>query len=50
MLAAAVFKLSPSAVTADGLVISDQKCRQSTLTAIATSGSTTNAAAAAAGM
>ena len=49
VLAAAVFRLSSSAVVADGLVISDQKCGQSTLTATASSGSTTNSAPTAAG-
>src|SRR5574337_71257 len=44
VLAAAVFRLSSSAVTEDGLAISGQKCAQSTFTATATSGKTTNAA------
>src|ERR1700741_5144291 len=42
VLAAAVFKLSNSAVLDEALVISDQKFGQSTLIAIANSGSTTN--------
>ena len=50
VLAAAVFRLSNSAVLDDELVISDQKFSQSTLTAIATSGSTTKTVPAAAGM
>src|ERR1700758_4122320 len=50
VLAAAVFRLSNSAVLDDGLVISDQKFGQSTLIAIANSGSRTNAVPTAAGM
>ena len=49
MLAAAVLRLSTSAVTDDWLVISDQKCGQSTLAATAISGTTTNSAPIAAG-
>ncbi len=49
VLAAAVFRLSTSAATDDGLVISDQKCGQSTLAATAISGTTTNSAPNAAG-
>src|ERR1700739_73881 len=42
VLAAAVFRLSNSAVLDEGLVISDQKFGQSTLIAIANSGNPTN--------
>ena len=49
VLAAAVLRLSTSAVIEDGLVISDKKCGQSTLAATAISGSTTNSAPTAAG-
>src|ERR1700756_2997510 len=49
VLAAAVFRLSNSAVLDDRLVISDQKFGQSTLIAIANSGSTTNTVPTAAG-
>src|ERR1700738_4868635 len=42
VLAAAVFRLSSSAVAEESLLISDQKWGQSTLTAIAISGSPTN--------
>src|SRR5271165_2955665 len=49
VLAAAVFRLSSSAVFEEGLVISDQKFAQSTLTAIASSGSTTKSVPTAAG-
>ena len=50
MLAVAVFRLSNSAVFDEELVISDQKFGQSTLTAIASNGSTTKTAPAAAGI
>ena len=50
MLAAAVRRLSSSAACDGVLLISDQKCVQSTLTAMATNGSTTNAAPSTAGM
>src|SRR6516225_49259 len=49
VLAAAVLRLSSSAVLDEGLVISDQKLGQSTLIAIANSGSTTNTVPTAAG-
>src|SRR5271168_2682786 len=49
VLAAAVFRLSTSAVFDDELVISDQKFGQSTLIATANSGSTTNMVPATAG-
>src|SRR6516165_5387768 len=49
VLAAAVLRLSNRAVLDEGLVISDQKFGQSTLIAIANSGSTTNAVPTAAG-
>src|SRR5438309_6310305 len=49
VLAAAVFRLSSSAVVDDELVISDQKFVQSTLIAIANSGNTTKVAPSAAG-
>jgi hypothetical protein len=49
VLAADVFRLSFRAVNDEVLVISDQNCDQSTLAAIATSGSTTKIAPAAAG-
>src|SRR3979409_71635 len=49
VLAAAVFRLSNNAVFDEELVISDQKFGQSTLIAIASSGSTTKAAPTAAG-
>src|ERR1700679_2584426 len=49
VLAAAVFRLSNSAVFDEELVISDQKFGQSTLTAIGTSGNTTKPVPAAAG-
>src|SRR6516165_7301103 len=49
VLAAAVLRLSNSAVFDEGLVISDQKFGQSTLIAIANNGSTTNAVPTAAG-
>ena len=50
VLAAAVLRLSTSAVIEDGLVIRDQKFGQSTFAAIAISGSTTNSAPTAAGI
>src|SRR5215204_4154083 len=49
VLAAAVLRLSISAVVDDSLLISDQKCGQSTLAATAISGTTTNNAPTAAG-
>ena len=49
VLAAAVFRLSTSAVVDDSLVINDQKCGQSTFAATANSGSTTKSAPMAAG-
>ena len=49
VLAAAVLRLSNSAVLDEGLVISDQKFGQSTLIAIANSGRTTNTVPRAAG-
>ena len=49
MLAAEVLRLSTSAVVDDSLLISDQKFGQSTLAAIAISGTTTNSAPIAAG-
>src|ERR1700755_1552693 len=49
VLAAAVLRLSSRAVFDEELVISDQKFGQSTLIAIASSGSTTNRAPRAAG-
>jgi hypothetical protein len=49
VLAAAVFRLSNSAVLEEELVINDQKFGQSTLIAIATSGSTTKTVPTAAG-
>src|ERR1700751_1595158 len=49
VLAAAVFRLSNSAVFDEGLVISDQKFGQLTLIAIANSGSTTKTVPTAAG-
>jgi hypothetical protein len=50
VLAAAVFRLSNSAVLDEELVINDQKFGQSTLIAIASSGSTTKVVPTAAGM
>src|SRR6516225_3834445 len=50
VLAAAVLRLSSSAVLDEGLVISDQKFGQSALIAIATSGRTTKTVPAAAGI
>jgi hypothetical protein len=50
VLAAAVFRLSNSAVVDEELVISDQKCVQSTSIAIAISGNTTKVVPAAAGI
>jgi hypothetical protein len=49
VLAAAVFRLSNSAIFDEELVISDQKFGQSTLIAIATSGNTTKIVPTAAG-
>lgn len=49
MLAVAVFRLSNSAVLDDELVIRDHKFGQSTLAAIASSGSTTKTVPTAAG-
>ncbi len=49
VLALDVLKLNSSAVSDESLVISDQKCGQSTLAAIATSGSTTKTAPTTAG-
>ncbi len=49
VLAAAVFRLSRSAVSDEGLLISDQRFGQSTLTAMANSGKATKTVPAAAG-
>src|SRR5689334_11459290 len=49
VLAAAVLRLNTSAVVDDSLLINDQKFGQSTLTAIASNGTTTNNAPIAAG-
>ena len=49
VLAAAVLRLSTSAVVDDSLVINDQKCGQSTFAATAIRGTTTNSAPMAAG-
>lgn len=49
VLAVAVRRLSASAVSDEGLVISDQKCGQSTFTATASNGSPTKAVPTAAG-